>query len=79
VLGEITHAVTLGCCSRNLCAYINGPSQQQDPAEINLGSTLIPFTQEEINIALVGAEVNKINDFRNQYQCETVSLTPYTL
>lgn len=51
VLGEITHPVTTGCCSGNLCANISGDSQPQDRAEINPEITLIPFTQKEINTA----------------------------
>lgn len=42
---------------------------KQDPAEINLKITLIPFTQEEINIALVGVEVDK-----NQWLWKTISM-----
>lgn len=77
MLVEITHPVTGGCCSFNLCANINGHSQQTDPAEINPETTLIPFTQEEINIALVGAEIDEINDSGKQSQCEAALLAPY--
>lgn len=76
VLGEITHPVTAGCSCNNLCANINGCSQQQDPAEINPETTLIPFTQGEINIALIGVEIDHINNFGKQSQCEAVLLAP---
>lgn len=59
MLGEITHSVTAGCCSDNLCANINGYSQQRDLAEINPETTLIPFTQEKINTAQAGVEIKK--------------------
>lgn len=59
VLNKITHPVAVSCCSGNLCANINGQSQQQDTAEINPETTLIPLTQEEINIALVCVKVDK--------------------
>ncbi len=76
MLAEITHAVTADCCSFNLCANINGHSQQSDPAEINPETTLIPFTLEEINITPVGVEIDKINDFGKQSQCEAALLAP---
>lgn len=68
VLRKITHPVAVSC-SGNLCANINGHSEQQDPAEINPETTLIQFTQEEINIALVGVKVD-----RNQWLWETISM-----
>lgn len=69
VLSEITHPVTVMCCSGNLYANINGYTQQQDPAEINPETTLIPFTQEKIKIVLVGVEINK-----NQWLWKIIAL-----
>lgn len=76
MLGEITHPVAAGRHSGDLCANINGRSQQQDPAEIN--PETIPFTEEEIKIALVGVENDKINDFGKQSQREAVLMAPCT-
>lgn len=77
VLSKIIHPMTAGRCSVNLCVNINEHSKQQHPAEINPETTLIPFTQEEINTALVGGEIDKINDIAKQLQCEAVLLAPY--
>lgn len=77
MLGEIKHPVSVACSSFNLCANINGQSQQQEPAEINPETTRISFTQEEINISLVGAAIDKINDSGKQSQYEAALLAPY--
>lgn len=76
MLGEIKHPVTAGCSSLNLCANINGYSQQRHPGEIDPGTTLISFIQEEINIALVGVLIDTINDFGKQSQYKVVLLPP---
>lgn len=46
------------------------------PGEINPETTLNPFTQGEINMALFGVAIDKINDFGKQLLCEAVILAP---